>query len=109
MARVKRGSSSHSTRCSAALNRYPEGMSRNGPKRRSRRALSTASRMEQTEDAPTMAGSALGGEVDRNRLSRVVLAATCQAIMIAATNAARRPNPELDQGPLLTALRPGKP
>src|ERR1700682_3564609 len=109
MARVKRGSSSHSTRCRVALKRYPEGMRRNGPKRRSRRALRTANRMEQTEGAPTMAGSALAGKVDRNRLSRVVLAATCQAIIIAATKAARRTNPELDQGPLLTALRPGRP
>src|SRR5579863_3515873 len=46
--------------------------------------------MEQTALAPTTAGSALGWNADRKRLSRVALAATCQAIMRMAARIAWR-------------------
>ena len=46
--------------------------------------------MEQTAAAPTAGGSAVGGNTARNRLSRVVFAASCQAIIRPDTRIAWR-------------------
>src|SRR5258706_231644 len=75
-------------------------MTRKGPNRRSRRALKVASRMEVMDAPATIAGSELAGNEDRNRLSRAVLAATCQAIMMPAVRAARRKTPAFDNSVL---------
>src|ERR1700693_353939 len=65
-------------------------MRRDGPKRRNRFMLSNAIRMAHTAAAPVMAGSALGSNTDKKRLSRVALAATCHAIIRPAARIAWR-------------------
>src|SRR5690242_18035974 len=65
-------------------------MTRNGPYRWRILALRTANSTAQTAALPAMAGNARASKVLRNRLSRMVLDATCQAIISADARAASR-------------------